>query len=314
LGSLPALARHHGVTAVTAVLATHYHDDHVAGMNLLRTITGAQVWAPENVAPVLENPQQMDLPCQWYDPTPVDRVLRFDEPVRWNEYMITTHPLPGHTRYAGAFEFEVDGVKVLATGDQQDGLGLPGIRRDLLNYQYRNQFRYHDYEASAALYRRVAPGLMIAGHWQPRQCDADYFDRLALAGQMVVAHHRALLPLDDLDLPADGVLARLMPYETCVRPGDPVIWRVWLHNPCAVPVEAVVRLVVPTPWQGETEARVHVPARCDSAIEMTATATQPPPSRPTRAVVAVDVRLGSLDGSGALDLGQHAEALVTVLP
>jgi glyoxylase-like metal-dependent hydrolase (beta-lactamase superfamily II) len=96
LASLPAL-RDHGVERVEAVVPTHYHDDHVAGMNLLREVEGAEVWAPANVAPVLEDPRRHDLPCLWFDPVPVDRVLPLGERVAWHEHELTAHALPGHT-------------------------------------------------------------------------------------------------------------------------------------------------------------------------------------------------------------------------
>src|SRR5436190_15172512 len=48
LHSLEVLKRERGVR-IEAVLMTHYHDDHVAGINLLRDVEGIQVWAPENV-------------------------------------------------------------------------------------------------------------------------------------------------------------------------------------------------------------------------------------------------------------------------
>src|SRR5690606_36471646 len=115
------------------------------------------------VAPILADPLRYDLPCQWYDPVPTDRVLELGSTVTWREYEITVHDLPGHTMFHTGFEFEVDGVRVLATGDQQTGLGVPGERREVLNYQYRNRFRVDDYPHSAQLYRRVAPGLMVSG-------------------------------------------------------------------------------------------------------------------------------------------------------
>src|SRR6185312_5298646 len=52
---------------VDAVIATHYHDDHVSGLNLLRDARGAEVWAPANVAPILEQPHRYDLPCLWLE-------------------------------------------------------------------------------------------------------------------------------------------------------------------------------------------------------------------------------------------------------
>ena len=71
------------------------------GLNLMREVTGTEVWAPANVAPILEDPARHDLPCLWFDPIPVDRVLELGRPVAWRGYEIAT-TLPGHTRYAAA--------------------------------------------------------------------------------------------------------------------------------------------------------------------------------------------------------------------
>ena len=101
------------------MIPTHYHDDHVAGLDLLRDVEGTEVWAPENVAPILLEPSRYDLPCLWFHSIDVDRVLTLGEPLRWHEYELLLHPLPGHTLYAVAIEVEVDGKRILATGDQQ---------------------------------------------------------------------------------------------------------------------------------------------------------------------------------------------------
>jgi glyoxylase-like metal-dependent hydrolase (beta-lactamase superfamily II) len=107
LASLPALRRNHGVTSIEVALPTHYHDDHVAGMNLLREVEGTEVWAPANVAEVLEAPMVENLPCTWFDPIPVDRRLALGESFRWHEYEIfvpppaRAHALRGGVRVRG---------------------------------------------------------------------------------------------------------------------------------------------------------------------------------------------------------------------
>ena len=121
LESIGSLKRDHGVSRVEAAVTTHYHDDHVAGLNLLRDVEGTEVWSPANVAPILEEPRRYDLPCLWHEPIQVDRVLALEKMVQWHEYELTPYALPGHTLYAAAIAFEADGRRVLATGDQQGG-------------------------------------------------------------------------------------------------------------------------------------------------------------------------------------------------
>ena len=304
LASLPGLRRDFGVGAIEVALPTHYHDDHVAGMNLLREVEATEIWAPENVAPVLEAPLREDLPCTWFDPVPVDRVLPLGEVVRWREYEIRVHPLPGHTRYAAAYEFVVDGVTVIATGDQQEGMGVPGARNEVLNYQYRNLFGIEDYRASARLIRSVAPGLLISGHWPVRWVDDDYLRMIEDGGEEVVRLHRELLPLDELDLGADGVLARITPYHSRCAAGSTARFRVEVRNPAPIPQRAVLRCVTPVGWR--TSPRVtelSLPAGGHAEVEMEAV-VHGPVRRRLR--LAVDVTIGELR------LGQHAEALVDV--
>ncbi len=246
LASLPALRRDFDVRTVEVALATHYHDDHVAGLNLLREVEGTEVWLPEHVAPILSDPLLTDLPCQWFDPIPADRVLPLGSTVDWRGYRITTHDLPGHTRYQAAFEFDVDGVRVLATGDQQTAVEGPRTGREILNYQYRNRFRAGDYQSAAALYRRVAPGLFITGHWRGRWVDLDYLDQLAAQGdETAQLHEQLLLPGSG---PVDGNLVLLEPFYREWMPGQRVVYTATVHNPQPAAVAAEVSLALPEGW------------------------------------------------------------------
>jgi glyoxylase-like metal-dependent hydrolase (beta-lactamase superfamily II) len=305
LETIPALKRDHGVERIEVAIPTHYHDDHVAGFNLLRDVEGTQVWAPQNMQPIFEQPLRYDLPCLWYDPIPVDRVLEFGRPVQWHEYELRIHPLPGHTLYAAAIEFEVDGRRVLATGDQQDGGWVAGERPEMLNYQYRNRFQIDDYRRSAQLYRRIRPDLIIGGHWNPRTVTDEYLDELLRAGDALARLHRDLLPLDDVDFGAEGFGARIEPYRSEIRGGDAIELTVTVRNPFHRADDATLALVVPRGW--------HVaPEGCHVALEPGGEGRATFEVRPPRDTVARRARVAVDMTVGERRFGQQAEALVTV--
>ena len=304
LQTIPALKRQFGVDRIEVAIPTHYHDDHVAGFNLLRDVEGSEVWAPANMVPMLEAPRRFDLPCLWYDPIPVDRRLRLGRPFRWHEYEITVHELPGHTLFAAAIEFAVDGRKVVATGDQQDGRWVAGEQVEMLNYQYRNGFRAGDFRLSAELYQRLAPDLLISGHWLPRPVSPEYLDHLLEAGTELERLHLELLPIDAFDAGPFGP-ARIEPYRSIVEPGAAVELEVVVRNPLPRTADARVTLVLPPDWSPEpAEGRA---ARLRPRAERRLAFRVQTGSSPVRRA-----RIGAEVTVGEVRLGQLAEALVTV--
>jgi glyoxylase-like metal-dependent hydrolase (beta-lactamase superfamily II) len=299
LWALDALKRDHGVERVEAVVATHYHDDHVAGFELLRDVEGAEVWAPANVAPILEEPSRYDLPCLWFEPIAVDRVLAHGLPFAWHEYVLTVHPLPGHTLYAAAIEFEADGRRVLAIGDQHTTAG----ERPILNYQYRNRYRIGDFGRGAELYASVRPQLLISGHWPPQEVSEEFLARLAEDASRVEELHRELLP-DEVDFGAEGFGARIEPYRSTLRAAGSLELDVTVRNPFDRPEQALVRLVVPAGWPQPPGQELELPALGEETVRFELRHDGIPPSR--RARVAADLTVG---GSA---FGQQAEALVEV--
>jgi glyoxylase-like metal-dependent hydrolase (beta-lactamase superfamily II) len=299
LWSIEALQRDHGVERVDAVVVTHYHDDHVAGLNLLREVHGTEVWAPENVAPILEEPARYDLPCLWHEPIRVDRVLPLDAATSWREYPLSVHPLPGHTLYAAAIGFTVDGRQVLATGDQQ----TTGGERPILNYQYRNRYRVGDFVRTAELYRALGPDLVLGGHWPPQEVTEDWLDRLQADAERLETLHRELLP-EEVDFGAEGFGARIEPYRSAVRAGETLALDVTVRNPFDRDERASVRLVVPAGWPEPAPQQIEVAALGEATARFELALARVDPVR--RARVAADLTVGETP------FGQQAEALVEV--
>jgi glyoxylase-like metal-dependent hydrolase (beta-lactamase superfamily II) len=304
LETLPMLKRDFGVDRIEVAIPTHYHDDHVAGFNLLREVEGTSIWAPRGMAEILEQPRRFDLPCLWYDPIAVDRRVPLGRPVRWHEYELTFHELPGHALHAIAVEVEVDGMKVIATGDQQDGRWVEGERPEFLNYQYRNRFDFDDFVRSAELYRRLRPDLMISGHWLPRPVTDDYLDHLDAAARELAGLHRELLPLETVDFGSTGFGAFIEPYRPIVAPGASVPIEVVARNPFGKAADVCIQLVVPPGWSAEPAERVvRIAGRRERRLGFRVGVGREPVRR---ARIAADLTVGGVR------FGQHAEALVTV--
>ena len=299
LYTLEKLKEQYGVTEVDVVMPTHYHDDHIAGINLLRDVEGTQCWTASNFSDILVNPTDYDLPCLWYDPIPVDRVLPLETSIQWEEYTFTLYELSGHTHYAVAIEFEVDGKRVLATGDQYEGSG------DRYNYVFKNDYQLGDYVHSADLYRRLQPDIIISGHWQPLFVAPEYYDRLAERGQAVERLHRELLPLEQVELGAQGFAGRIRPYQVFANVGETFELQVEVHNPFPHAAETVVKLVAPAGWTiAPAEHVISIPASANVELLFNCT---PSPQPIRRARVAADITVDKQR------FGQQAEALVTVL-
>lgn len=299
LYTLPMLKEQFGIQKIEVAIPTHYHDDHVAGMNLLRLVEGTEVWAAENFADILEHPFSYSIPCLWYDPIPVDRVLPLRQPFQWHEYELTLYPLQGHTRYAVAISFEVDGLHVLATGDQYEGES--GLR---WNYVYQNEFEIDDYIASAALYRELNPDVILSGHHEPLWVRPSYFYELAERGEALARLHRELLHPTVLGFGAGGVVAHIRPYHATIAAGKPHTFSITICNPGEEAAVACVRLITPEGWQVTEEVQEVTIQEEEAAVRFTVT---PPAGKPVRrARLAADITINGRPW------GQQAEALVTV--
>lgn len=301
LYSLNTLKQKYGVQKIDVAIPTHFHDDHVAGLNLLREFEGAQIWAACNFSDVLERPAAYDLPCLWYEPIPVSRSLPLGEPIQWEEYTFTLDEQPGHTLYAVAIAVEVDGKRVLAIGDQ-----FQGKDRVLWNYVYENRFQIGDYRKTAALYRKIRPDVLLSGHDEPFWVNAHYLDVLDERGAALERLHKELLPLETLDLDAEGFIAWIHPYQPVTSAGEQLEFEVEVRNPFSYREKAVVRIAAPAGWKvAEPEQNIPLDANATSTVKFHVNV--PAGVKVRRARIAADLTVGGQR------FGQQAEALVTVV-
>lgn len=296
LYTIDRLKDQYGVEEIDVVIPTHYHDDHVAGFNLLKEVEGTKIWCPGNFADILENPKDYNLPCLWYDSIPVDCEIPLDETFYWEEYEFKLYEQPGHTLYAVAIEFIVDGKKVLAIGDQYE--------YDHFNYVYQNGFRSKDYRLSAELYRKIAPDLLISGHNEPIEVTEEYLNDIRKMGDELEELHTQLLPLVHHDFAAEGFLAKIVPYQAKVCCGMKKTFEVSVYNPYSSEQEVLIEWVASEHWFMNQKVLINVEGYGHRIVPFHIKI--PNGIMVKRARISVDITVGNKR------FGQQAEAFVTI--
>jgi len=105
------------------VWITHYHDDHVDGLEAFLKEFPAPVESSPSVADVLETPGDYMLPCQCPIPYPTVR-RKHGERRDWHEFSLTAFELPGQSLYHSGLLVEGRGTRALFAGDSFSPTGL----------------------------------------------------------------------------------------------------------------------------------------------------------------------------------------------
>jgi glyoxylase-like metal-dependent hydrolase (beta-lactamase superfamily II) len=312
LHGLTGLRRRFGIDRVHAVLVTHFHDDHINGIPLLQRLFGTEVWAAQYFSDILERPDRYDRPCLWPEPIRVARHLPCGETFYWEEIPITLYPLSGHTRFATLVCLEVDGTRVVHTGDQiffhiPDGGSsgfAPGARL-FTNHVYKNGLDLGCYRRTLDDLRRFNPELVLTGHRIPYRTSPEWFEAIERGAQAFDDVHRLLMPLgeDDVHFGAESQGGKLKPYRAHLPEGGSVEFEGWILNPFPAAQKAVAQLIAPDGWESQP-VEVELGPREQKVISVTL--TPPAGIRCRRQPVGLDLTVGDRP------FGQVTEALVTV--
>jgi glyoxylase-like metal-dependent hydrolase (beta-lactamase superfamily II) len=168
------LKRDHRVGPVEVAMISHAHNDHYTGIFALPDRDSFQVWTLANIAQVVDHPHRYLAPYVDAREPRVDRLLKDGETVRWRDYELKVHHLPGQTTFGMGIEVAVDGKRCLFTGDnfyhhsQYSGSG---------GWSGRNRGLPTGYSFSAAKILDMRPDWILAEHGGAFEFNEDDFRR-----------------------------------------------------------------------------------------------------------------------------------------
>jgi glyoxylase-like metal-dependent hydrolase (beta-lactamase superfamily II) len=300
LDELKALA---GLRAVEAVIPSHYHDDHLAGLPWLQQTQGTQAWIFENFAEMVANPAGYNVPCLLPHPIRVDRTLADRGSVAWDRYRFDVFHMPGHTWWALGLFGEIDGTRVAFTGDNLLAGTVSPLRAAAP--VYRNRMLIDSIAVGVRRLMEFEPELLLTGHTGALRVDRKMLEDFHAWAKQLEGVFRTLVAVPaEVNFALDPNFATLYPYRSTVRPGQRLELELRVTNHGAAEAAARASLTLSPGWAAEpAEAGGPIGAGATGAFRFGVTV---PGDAAGRHVLCADLTLGPRRW------GQVTEALVDV--
>ena len=252
------LRQRYGVTAIDAVVVSHFHHDHTEGIPQLVQEFGSEVWALDVEADILEHPEKYAMSFSTTLRLRPDRLFRDGEQLAWRGYTLTFLHLPAHTEYHLGMLATVDGKPTMFTGD---AVGHTEGNELSASFVCRNRiFLESGALATARQLYRWAPYVICPAHSDPFVCGPEqrrrYLDWAMSAKDAITG----LIAQPHPAMGFDPYWVRIEPYLIQLKPGTPAECSLVVRNYFPVPAKFAVVLRVP-------EGLKASPERMEGAIE-----------------------------------------------
>ncbi len=294
-----------GLRAVSGVVPSHYHDDHLAGIPWLQREMGAQSYIFENFADIVARPAEYALPCLLGEPIRVDHVLADGGQLHWRDWTFDVFHMPGHTWWALGLAGVVDGTRVALTGDNLLAGALSPLRTAAPIF--RNRMRIDSIANGVRRLMDHEPELLLTGHTGALPVTRAMLDDfVAWARQVEGVFRRLVVVPERVNEALDPRWAVIAPYRTTTVAPATVAIEVRLTNLGPEPAAALVTIDPPPGWSAQPDratGRIAPDAEEAFAFELDVPAGTPS----GRHVITADVTLGDRRW------GQLAEAWIDII-
>jgi glyoxylase-like metal-dependent hydrolase (beta-lactamase superfamily II) len=106
-----------GIKRIAIIIPSHWHYDHIDGIQTIADAEKAKVWVWEGLAEHLEFPERFPTTCWAGKSIKPDRILLKGEEFLWGGYSFKVYPNPAHMEEQMALSAIVDGLKYFLIAD-----------------------------------------------------------------------------------------------------------------------------------------------------------------------------------------------------
>ena len=253
IDQLAPLLREIGLERIGVGTASHYHLDHSDGLDWLRDRYDARIWLHPWVAEPIVDRDRYDVPWLPVASIRPDRLLPENGPFRWREYRFASHAFPGQTRWHTAFDGDVDGHRVLFSGDNYQP---PTRWNGTGGFCSFNGSRFPDgFTLSAQRVLDIAPEIICNGHGSVYRFAPSHYRRILRWSARAEKAVQALCPSPSYLADYDCRAARWEPFVTRAKPGQQLDLSLIFRNHLNTEIRLTVHPIPPDGWTATPKKR-----------------------------------------------------------
>ena len=297
-----------GFKSIDFIVPSHYHDDHVGGINAAQKAYGAKLWAMDHLVDVLQRPMAYNLPCLWPEAMKVDRVLHDGEKVTWEGIPLQFFYLPGQTEYTEGMLIQDDGKSMLFDGDNV-GCPLPGtpLQGHFVCRNYQRMGGGHVYAAKKLL--ELKPDYVCPNHFEWSHATPELLDSYLRSSEEIQSAWSRIIDQPDPAMGVDNNWVSFYPYQSEAGPGDTLQYELRFRNYIYRPSHLKATLKLPETWTASpSSVEIDAPTKSEALARFEVRIPRSETHLNRRFVLTADIWL---DGE---HLGELTEGLVNMKP
>ncbi len=231
------LRAHMGLKQIDAFWISHMHGDHFLLGPTLKEKYGAKAWTLDRIVDKCENPRRYDYAAlvsaygDGFDGMKIDKVFRDGETVEWEGYTIHVDWMPGQTEFGCSLWLELDGKRIVFTGDNLFGSPADPKQNGHEAVVARNSSIFEEgYLYGSRYLKELKPDIVMGSHSYVMPEPAAFLQRYHDWSKEIIRLYRDLLPEKDYEYLYDPYWVSAYPYRVDLSEEDTQTVTVTVRN------------------------------------------------------------------------------------
>ncbi len=208
-----------GLKQIDACWISHSHGDHFTLFPALKD-HGVKFWTMDTIADKCENPRFYDYPAMigaynaGFEKAKIDRILKAGDVIEWEGYKLHIDWMPGQTEFGNALWLELDGKKVVFTGDNLFGDPADPAQNGHECVNARNSAIIDEgYLVAAKYLQQLQPDIIMGAHGVLMTEPAAFIERYHDWALRAIRAYQELLPDANYEYLFDPYWVSAYPYR-----------------------------------------------------------------------------------------------------